>query len=419
MRAKVLIVGGGVVGTAVALHASRGRDPIAEPVVLLEKAGLAAGASGCSAGVVHQQDERRTVAGMARDAVRFYETFRARTGRSAGFRRSGVLTLAGAEGAARLERNARMLASIGIDAQLVRGPEIRGLVEGIQVPDDAIGIYEPSGGFLDPALTVESFASLARFYGAATRLGVEVHELHVHGGRVRGALTSEGDYEADQVVLTAGPWLHRLANDIGVDLPLRIVRTEHVYLKLPSVIEPQEPPLGEGLSEDDPWTLEDSGMHAIPVGARKEGDERHIPGLKPVVFDLDRRVCIRWDPERGRVRIGRLGVAEVEDSGSMQDEVPESAAQSLVARAVELLPELGPLPRLSARAAWSTLTHDGRGLAGAIPGVDGLFVATAFTNHEFHLAPCIGEGLAQHLRGVPVAAFDPEYFSPERFAAAT
>jgi sarcosine oxidase subunit beta len=60
---------------------------------------------------------------------------------------------------------------------------------------------------------------------------------------------------------------------------------------------------------------------------------------------------------------------------------------------------------------------DGRPLIGAVASMPGLFVATGFAGHEFQLAPSVGEGMAQLLRGEPVSAFNPEMFSPDRFQA--
>jgi len=422
MRARILIVGGGVVGTSVAMYAARDRDPLEEPVVLLEKSDLAGGASGRSGGVVHQQNERREVAGMARDSLRFYETFRSRTGRSCGFRRSGVLTIATGPRGREIEENARMLTSIGIDVSVIRADEVRALVPGLTVAPDAVGIYEAGGGYLEPTQTIQSFAALARFYGAATRLGVEVHDVHIDGGRVVGASTSEGDYETDQLVLSAGPWLQSLMKRTDIDLPLRSVRSEHHYLAMPSLPDAADAN-GDSETREVGWTLEESGVRPIPtedeLEARFGNDPTKLPRIPhPVVFDLDQGICVRPDPENGRVRIGRLGLdsaTELADPDDLAEEVGPESRQALRNAAERLFPHFADYPDLSSQATWCTLTTDGRGLAGAVPGIAGLYVATGFTNHDFHLAPSIGEGVAQMLRAEPVSAFNPEYFAPGRF----
>src|SRR5258707_105042 len=95
MKAKIVVVGGGVMGVAIAWHAARRADPLTEPIVLLERRALAAGASGRSGAILRQHYSDRVVAAMARDSLRVYSTLERKTGRSIGFERSGVLTLAG------------------------------------------------------------------------------------------------------------------------------------------------------------------------------------------------------------------------------------------------------------------------------------------------------------------------------------
>jgi sarcosine oxidase subunit beta len=166
MRVHTLIVGGGVMGTSIAMHVARRSDPLGEPVLLLERRELAAGSSGRSGAILRQHYAARELAGMARDSLREYAGFEARTGYSVGFRACGVLTLAGGgEAAARelVRGNVEMQRSIGIDTRLLEAPAIRALVRGIAVADDAVAAWEPGAGVCDPRRTVESFGAVARF----------------------------------------------------------------------------------------------------------------------------------------------------------------------------------------------------------------------------------------------------------------
>ena len=88
MKAKILIVGGGAMGTCLALHAARRCDPLREPVILIEKDRLGAGSSGHTAAIVHQAYSDRVMAGMARDAVKIYARMKESTGRTVGYRRT-------------------------------------------------------------------------------------------------------------------------------------------------------------------------------------------------------------------------------------------------------------------------------------------------------------------------------------------
>ena len=235
-RAKVVVVGGGVMGVAIAWHAAKRADAIEEPVVLLEKTSLAAGSSGRSGAILRQHYSDVELAAMARDSLRVYAGFEARTGRSIGFQKTGVLTLAGPERPetiALVERNIVMQQSIGIDTRRVDARAIRALVPGIDVADGVVGAFEPDGGGVDPHATVEAIAALAREEGAITRIGVRVTALRVANGRVTGVDTSEGPIEAETVVVATGPWTRELLARAGVDVPLRVVRPEQHFLATP------------------------------------------------------------------------------------------------------------------------------------------------------------------------------------------
>ncbi|HVS10215.1 MAG TPA: FAD-binding oxidoreductase [Planctomycetota bacterium] len=414
MKARIAIVGGGVMGTSIAWYAARRTDPIGEPVVLLERRELAAGSSGRSGAILRQFYASRELAGMARDSLRVYAGFESRTGRSIGFQRTGVLTLSGAsdpEAQAGLLRNLEMMRSIGIAAELVRAAEILALAPGIAVAPDTLGVWEPDAGFVDPQRTVEVFAALARQHGAITRIGVEVRALRIEAGRVRGVETSEGPIEADQVVVAAGPWSRALLAAHGVDLPLRAVRPEQHFLAMPA------PPPGP--APEQPEAPQASEGLAAQIEARFARDEPPA-AAHPVLLDLEHGYYARCEPAGARTRIGELGYAgcqETADPDLLDERVSERFALWARAALEARMPVYRGQPDAGGLAGWYTLTPDAQAILGPAPEIEGLFIVTGFSGHGFKLAPSVGEGVAQMLWGEPVGAFDAEFFSPRRFHA--
>jgi glycine/D-amino acid oxidase-like deaminating enzyme len=407
MRAKVLIVGGGIMGVSIALRcARRTRDPNRDPVVLLERRFLGAGSSGRSGAILRQCYKDEELARMARDSLREYAGFEGRTGLALGFRRTGVLTLAGpgeSEWSQRLRAIAAMLQQLAIESELVGAARLRALVPGIQVGEGTIAVWEPGGGFVDPNQTLSSFVTLARASGAVTRLGVELTEILVEGGRVRGARTSEGEYRAEQVVIVAGPWSRALLERIGVRLPLRVVRPENHFLSVPEMAA------GEPAAAR-PFSLEDLREPAAEV--------RPVRGLHPVLIDLEHGFYARCDPARARTRVGRVDYdadEELHDPDALREEVSPELQRWSRAALARRMPEYGKRPDAGSIAAWYTLTPDAQALIGPVPGIAGLFVVTGFSGHGFKLGPSVGEGVAQMLAGEPVTAFDPAFFAPARF----
>lgn len=415
MRAKVLIVGGGVMGTSIALEAALHNDPLAEPVVLLERTHLGAGSSGRSGAILRQVYADREVAAMARDSLRRYASFEARVGRPIGFRRTGVLTLVGPDQKdwqPRLRDICARLTELGIRIELVDHARMRALVPGLQVRRGSIGAWEAEAGFVDPQLTVEAFAAQARTYGAITRLGVEVTEVLVKGGRVVGAATTEGEYAAESVVIVAGPWSGALLERLGISLPLRIVRPECHYLAMPLTEVVEDGAEIEGsvfnAGEDITRTLD-------PVAARQEPG---AAGLHPVLIDLEKNFYCRCEPNTRRLRLGHTDyslAATLEQPEPFDEEVSEETKRWTRAVATERLPEYAGQADAGSLAGWYTLTPDAQPVIGPLPGIEGLFVVSGFSGHGFKLAPSVGEGVAQMLRGEAVGAFDAGFFSPTRF----
>jgi sarcosine oxidase subunit beta len=420
VKAKVVIVGGGVMGVSIAWHAAARSDPIEEPVVLLEKKALAAGSSGRSGAILRQFYSQREVAAMARDSLQVYAGFERRTGRSIGFQRTGVLTLAGPErpdDIALVERNIAMQVEIGIDTRRVDAHEIRRLVPGISVRDGSVGAFEPGAGGVDPVAAVEAMAALARERGAVTLVGTGATGFLRRGGRIVGVQTDRDAIEAEVVIVAAGPWTRRLLLGIGIELPLRVVAPEQHFVAMPP---------GSGDSERDDGEGEAAGgAIGARSAARSEGLE---PAAHPVLLDLEKGFYARCESHASRedlpaprTRVGRMdteGDAEIEDPDAPLESVgPEYRAwarRSLESR----MPVYLERPDVGAFVGMYTLSPDSQALIGPIAELPGLIVVGGFSGHGFKLAPSIGEGVAQMIRGEPVSAFDVGFFAPDRFKTA-
>lgn len=398
-------------GTSVALHAATRCDPLREPVVLIEKDRLGAGSSGRAQAIIHQGYSDRRIAGMARDALKVYAGFEQHTGRSIGFRQTGVLFLAGPATAASLEADIEMQVSIGIDVRRVDAEEIRRMVPGIQVDDDTIGAFEQEGGFVDPARTIQSLATLARSKGVVTRVGVGNPTIVVEDGRAVGVETSAGRFFAPQIVLATGPWTPLILEGLGVELPLRAVKTQQHFLAMPAPSTPDDDLLS--IDHGDPMLADFETRFTPDPFAR-------LPVAHPVIFDLESRFYARCEPRRGRTRIGRLGLSDLEEVADPET-ISEHADEAFSSWAREVvrqrLPAYQGQADLGSQAAWLTLTPDERPIVGPVEALPGLWIVAGFSGNDFQLAPSIGEGLAQMLMGEPVSAFDPEHLSLSRFQA--
>jgi glycine/D-amino acid oxidase-like deaminating enzyme len=389
-------------GTCVALHAARRCDPLREPVVLIEKDRLGAGSSGRNAAILHQGYTDRAMAGMSRDALKVYASMKSTTGRSVGYCKTGVLLLAGPdpEQIAALEREVAMQQSIGINVNLVRGEELHGIMPGIEVDEGAVGAWQPDGGFVDPGRTIEAFAALARAAGAVTRTGVSEPKVLIKDGRAVGVETSDGVFHAPNVVLATGPWTPSILKDLGVELPLRVARTHECFLRMPSPADPEE-------DEDEGFGGSEFETRFVPDPLDR------MPVAHPVLVDFETGLHARCEPVHGRTRIGQLDFEDCEMGPS--GEPDPQTCKDLRARVGRRLPIYKDQDLLGGATTLASLTPDGLPMVGPIEQIPGLFVVAGLTGNDFHLAPSIGEGMAQQILGQPVSAFDPDPFSPSRF----
>ena len=396
-------------GTCTALYAAKKCDPMREPVVLVERDSLASGASGRTSAIVHQGFADRTMAGMARDAVKVYSSMRPSTGRSLGYRRTGALILAGdaPDAIAELDANIEIQRSLAIDVTRVGAEEMRQLFPSIEIGDGAVGAWQPEGGFIDPARTISVFASLARENGATIRERSGSHKLLLEAGRVVGVETEAETYHCETVVLATGAWTHTFLSDYGVSIPMRALKTRESFLSMPPV---------EGLEEDD-FDMESSQLDVETRFVIDPLDS--APVAHPVLIDLERDFQARCDPLQGRTRVEQLGLADAEEiespDGWTSEESEEFGGWARAAISGRL-PIYKNQEDLGTHSAWLTVSPDGVPVVGPVESIPGLYIMTGFSGRDFHLAPSIGEGLAQMILGQPVSAFDPKALSPGRFA---
>ena len=212
-------MGGGIVGCACAYQlASRGLA-----VTLLERAELAAGASGRNHGLLLSPLDP-VVVPMARASTTLYERVAAEAPLDVRLDPSpiGFLLLAGEDdrerAAARWEAEAMVASGASVD-RIEGNAAIRHLEPGA-APAMVEGWLVDDARRLDPAALTVALALLARQAGAEVRTHVLTRALMVREGRVAGVVTDDGTIEAGTVLVAAGPWSPPLLRPLGISLPV-------------------------------------------------------------------------------------------------------------------------------------------------------------------------------------------------------
>lgn len=225
-RAKVVVVGGGIVGCSVAYGLTkRGWDD----VVLLERKRLTSGTTWHAAGLVTELRATAPLTRLVLDAIRIFETLESETGLSTGFRKTGQITIACNEPRwEEVRRQASMARGIGVRVELLSPEEVRERFPLLDVSEVLGGMYFPDDGVANPTDTTLSLAKGARMGGARIFEDTEVTGVRIEGGRVRGVTTTRGEIETEIVVNCTGMWGRAFGERSGVSLPLQA--TEHFYV---------------------------------------------------------------------------------------------------------------------------------------------------------------------------------------------
>ena len=231
---RVVIIGGGIVGTSVAYHLGKlGWSD----TVLLERKKLTSGTTFHAAGLVGQLRTSANITQLLGHSVALYKSLEAETGLQTGWKMNGGLRLAcNQERWTEVKRQATTAHSFGLEMHLLTPKEAQELWP-LMTIDDLVGAaYLPTDGQANPSDITQSLAKGARMSGVKIFEDTPVTRIIVEDGRIKGVETPFGTVECEKVVCCAGQWTRTLAATVGVNVPL--VSVEHQYMvteKIPGV----------------------------------------------------------------------------------------------------------------------------------------------------------------------------------------
>jgi glycine/D-amino acid oxidase-like deaminating enzyme len=368
-QARVLVVGGGVMGASIAWHlASRGAD-----VTLLERASLCSGPTRHSTAILRLHYTQELLVQMAAHGLRVYRDFEQEVGATAGFTQTGMLFGVAEDERALLESNVELGRREGADTALVSDEDVRSLDPRI-VTDGLAFCFEPGAGYCDPYLAVSGYAAAAKQAGAHVEEGARVD--HVGDGTVR---TAADTLEADAVVVAAGPWSAGLLSSAGYELPLTPAPAEVGRYRLPYPFGPAPPAVADFSS---------AAMYFRPA-------------------------------EPGFLEVGSLAPEHADEPVDPDRPVEGARAETLAVYAEALAARLRGSRGGHWRGAWTGIydvTPDWEPVIDRVPGTERVYVAAGFSGHGFKLAPAVGLSIAELVLDGGTTTFDLGLLNAERFA---
>jgi 4-methylaminobutanoate oxidase (formaldehyde-forming) len=225
--ARVVVIGGGVIGCSVAYHLA---EMGWKDVVLLERDQITSGTTWHAAGLmVTFGSTSETSTEMRKYTRDLYSRLEAETGQATGFKPVGFIEVA--TDADRLEEYRRVSTFnryCGINVHEISPREVKELFPLANVDDVLAGFYVKEDGRVNPVDVTMALAKAARMRGAKIMEGVSVVDVLHNGRSVTGVRTTIGDIRAEYVVNCAGMWARQLGAKSGVNIPNQAA--EHYYL---------------------------------------------------------------------------------------------------------------------------------------------------------------------------------------------
>ncbi|WP_193606971.1 FAD-dependent oxidoreductase [Nocardioides lijunqiniae] len=284
-RARVVIVGGGVIGTSVAYHLAKlGWTD----VLLLEQGHLSGGTTWHAAGLVGPLRASESGTRLVQYSAELYASLEAETGLATGYRNVGGVIVARTEDRmTQLRRTAANATAYDMDCELISPDRAQELWPAMRVDDLLGAIWLPGDGKVNPTDVTQALAKGARQRGVRIAERVRVTGFDVVDGprrpRVTGVRTDHGDVEAEVVVNCGGQWAKALGDLAGVTVPLH--SAEHFYV-VTEAVEGCHPDLPI-MRDPDGWTYFKEEVGGLVVGGfEPEAKPWRSPSDLPYPFEF-------------------------------------------------------------------------------------------------------------------------------------
>ena len=370
----IVVIGAGIVGASIAWRvAARGVR-----VTLIDRDQPGFGASSHSFAWINAGAKQPVgYHNLNRRSLEMWPRFADALGEDVGLRWGGkVAWEVEPEAAKALVARVEQLQSWGYPSRLVSREELQELEPALHIEACAAADYNENEGQVEPQMVVDACVNRLRELEASIITGVEVIELRQDSrDRVSAVQTTNGDIDADVVVVAAGTAATAVAAMAGVNVPQ--AESPGVVIRTTPM-----PPL----------------LHNVPVV------------YAPPLEDGRREIHLRQCPD------GRLMIGEG-DQESLAEDDSQAHADDLLARAGQHLPGLIGAAAIPVPVGWRPMPLDGYPVMGFAPEAPNLYVA--LTHSGVTLAPALSQLAALEICDEARADGVLAPYRPERFAGMT
>ena len=221
-KADLVIIGGGVMGCAIAYNLAReGLKP-----VVIEKSDIGGEASGANGGGVRQSARNLKEMPLAIESIRIYGQLHEELGMDLEYVREGNLRLCTSEEELdTMRKSVENQKAANLELEMLDRKQVLNINP--HIGDKVIGAsYCPTDGHVNPFLVTYAFFQKAKSLGARIVTHEEVKDIRLQKNKVSAVITDKQTFETDLVVDAAGVAGRKVANMVGLDLPMRPVFSE-------------------------------------------------------------------------------------------------------------------------------------------------------------------------------------------------
>ncbi len=366
-HARVVIIGGGIVGCSLAYHLNKlgWLD-----VVILERGQLTSGSTFHAAGLVGQLRSSASITQLLKYSVELYNSLEEETGQATGWRQNGGLRLAcNEERWTEVRRQATTAHSFGLEMHLLSPKEAQELWPAMDISDLVGAAMLPTDGQVSPSDLTQALAKGARSVGTRIIEDCQVESILLQdspaGKQVKGVQTQQGNIDCEILVNCAGLWARNIGEMAGVSVPVHAMQHQFMITEPMPGITPELPTLRDPdrliYFKEEVGGLVMGGYELNPIPWALDG----IP--KDWIFKL---IEPNWEH-----------------------------FESLAVQAFERVPNLGDVGVRQLINGPEAFTPDGSFILGEAPEVHNFYVGAGFNAYGIAAAGGAGKALAEWIVG--------------------
>jgi len=370
--ADVVILGAGVMGTAIAFHLAKRK---AGKIVVLDKDHVGRGGSGRSSALIRMHYTFPPEVHLALVSLKMFQNWQDIVGAPGDFKKTGFVRIVHPNEIERLKLNVEMQRGLGAAVELVDRQQLQELAPDWKVEDVELAAYEPDSGYGDGAGVAGDFLEAARSLGVQYFPRTNASSIAFHSGQATGVETDRGEVSAPTVIVATGPWSRPLLKQLDYDLPIECEYHQVAILR--------------------------------KVADMKVGGGACIDSVTATYFRSD---------AHDKFLVGDFYGTRPVDPDNFPQRASDDSLEEIIQRACRRIPKLEGAEIMRGVTGVYDVTPDSRPLLGEVPGVRGVYVCAGFSGMGFKISPAIGLVMSELVLDGAGKTVDISAFHPNRFA---